>query len=172
MTTGRRLAYASLLTMYMLSCAPALAERCSMVGCGGQVFYLFLPDTQLTGGDKMRFGGHGQSCTAEGDQTFTQPGLPAVNAVAQMRADLRVLLSQQVVEANIDAFRPPRLDDESPTCKVVWSEPGNLGVTLDAGEKVRILGYRTFVQNYERAGRKGTRVFQRQVLFALVTVLD
>jgi hypothetical protein len=155
-----------------LSCSlvPAFAEYCSMIGCRGEVGYVFLPGDPYVVKNKHFFRNRQECALPKGDNPFGTVDLPEVNATVSV-ARLSNLLTDQDIEKNLGAFGS---DDMEPTgngaeCRVTWKEP-ELGNLLDAGIKVRILGYRTFVGHRTVTGDVRTVTFDTQLLFALVIV--
>jgi len=161
---------------FLLVHGEARAERCEMVGCPG-IYYIFLPDE---GHGPIIFQSGRQRCTpAEDVQTFVEPGLPAVNAIATLKQDNRGLYSEVGIEGQIDQFQPPSVDPESNSrtgCVVRWSEPEYPEGSPESGTKLRILGYRTFLGHRTvtwpatAQGPSETRTNPQQLLFALVTL--
>ncbi len=166
----------------LLSCTivplqTARGELCRMIGCSNQLFYIFLPDANLTPGANATFNMTGQGCKApEESQTFERKGLPAVNEVATLKAEGRWVYTEEQIEEEIDSFQPPGFDSASAgNCAISWEAPDGSG-SLDMGMKLQILGYRTFVGHSKVEFRKigkdlqQTTSYPEQLLFAMVVV--
>ncbi len=157
--------------------AGASAEPCRMVGCANQVFYIFMPDANLTPETDAAFNFMGTHCKSpDSSQTFVRKGLPAVNEVATLKAEGRWVYTQQQLEAEIDLFQPLGADRSSTEdCAIIWKAPDG-GGSLDPGMKLRVLGYRTFVghRRLESSGAPGAlyqaATYPEQLLFAMVLV--
>ncbi len=167
---------ALLLLSALLAPQAARAEPCRMMGCSNQLFYIFLPDANLTPAASPAVAMTGQGCNASAvSQTFERRGLPAVNEVATLKADGRWVYTEEQIEAEIDAFQPPGFDRATSGCAIAWAAPDGSG-SLDTGTKLQIVGYRTFVGHSKIEFRKPGGDLQQmtsypqQLLFAMVVV--
>jgi hypothetical protein len=123
-----------------------------------------------------------QRCKGPVDsQTFIGADLPNANEIVALKAD-RGTCREQDIDRERDQFQPPFVDVAKAVegCQVEWHEPN--AQVLQAGSKLRILGYRTFVGhhsqlwpavnlpnlNYKVAAEVKTN--PQQLLFALVAV--
>lgn len=166
-----------LLLSFFIPVAGANAEPCRMIGCGNQVFYIFLPDANLAPSDNATFHNSGKLCKGPDDsQTFERKGLPAVNEVASLRAKGRWVYTQQQIEEEADLFQPLGFGQSpSADCSISWEAPDG-GGSLDPGMKLQVLGYRTFVGHRKvdtgnaHSELNGARSYPEQLLFAMVVV--
>jgi hypothetical protein len=170
-----------LLLILLLGAYPSVSsavESCSRNGCLGPG-YIFVPDP--IGLKSFILGGHLVCADPEDMQTFPKPGLPLVNEVVTLKASARRFFDESDIEANIEAFQPPHVVDPGvkpgEDCHAVWHEP-DAQEQLEAGMKVRILGYRTFVSHLTRVWgpssyipRPYTKALPQQLMFALVEVV-
>ena len=153
------------------------AEPCRLVGCANQVFYIFMPDANLTPETDAASNLADTHCKSpDSSQTFLRKGLPAVNEVATLKAEGRWVYTQQQLEEEIDLFQPLGADRSSTEdCSIIWKAPDG-GGSLDPGMRLRVLGYRTFVSHrkMESNGAPGelyqTTTYPEQLLFAMVLV--
>lgn len=152
----------------------ASAEECSMIGCTGEVGYVYLPGGIFNGKQVVYHLG-GRVCPAvQGFSPFGSTLLPAVNSIVSISGAPRGLYTEPEIEQSIRAFRAgvPLQGDSDRPCQAGWSEPTNIGMIIRAGVEVRILGYRTFTQHRTVVGTVRTGVLTEQLLFALVVVTD
>lgn len=166
-------ALSAILALSLLSTS-ASAEYCNMLGCG--VGYIFLPVDRGNGQGEM--GEH--HCTPAPDViTFKETDLPRVNQIVTLKAGQRRLFSEDEIAAQIDGFKTPYFErvNSAQFCAMKWKEPdndlSNMG-TLLAGDKFRILGYRTFVAHQTGNFPPGSPRYQtqpEQLLFVLVDPL-
>lgn len=162
------------LLMGLMSAPRANAEDCSIIGCAGEVGYVYLPGAIFNGNPVVYHLG-GRVCPAVQDiSPFGTTSLPAVNSISSISGNPRGLYTEPEIEQSIEAFRAgiPLPDKGDHACKAGWSEPRNVGMIIRAGVGVRILGYRTFTQRRTVTGTVRTGVLAEQLLFALVVVVD
>ena len=118
---------------------------------GGMPVYVFIPNP-FPGG--YIFGT--QRCKGPVDsQTFIGADLPNANEIVALKAD-RGTCREQDIDRERDQFQPPFVDVAKAVegCQVEWHEPN--AQVLQAGSKLRILGYRTFVGHHsDRVPRGG-----------------
>ena len=158
-----------LFTGLLMNARGAVAEPCSMIGCKGQVGYVFLPAPVCCNTKPPRFFLSGQQCLPpRDDNPFGGDTLPAVNAVVAIRVPTRLLL-QQDIEKNLPAFHPEQMERTGASCAVTWAQP-ELGNGLDQGNKVTILGYRSFVGQHTIYGKVRTTTYDEQLLFAMILI--
>jgi hypothetical protein len=105
------------------SLSNAYAEPCRMIGCVGNVGYIHVPRSQL------------QSSTI-----FRKPGLPNVNTIERLSANVALLASHTFGSPNYanELRRDLKSAVESNTVLAGW------GSGLRPESKVRILSYQTF----------------------------
>jgi hypothetical protein len=164
-----------LLTVVFLTIplVPASAEDCDMIGCQGEVGYIFLHTRSFGTAKPMRFHlDRKNSCVATDNGPFDSRDLPLVNSSATIRR-YTMLVDETVIHDLADKFQPDRAEriGSSNQCRVVFKEPER-GNGLRVGNKVQILGYRTFVSHYEIGQGTNTRQVSQQLLFALVLVRE
>lgn len=155
----------------LVSASEAQAGMCRMTGC--ELGYIFLPTVYAS--PTYLLGNH--KCSFSGDlHTFVEDPLPMVNQIVTMKASRKGLFTEQEIEASLDEFQPPYVDtfESNGECVAKWKEPGD-GSFLVAGDKVRILGYRTFVGHHTRPGPRLVEglepkpiTFPWQLMFILV----
>jgi hypothetical protein len=94
---------------------------------------------------------------------FGTTGLPDINLKATIAVDLTQLLTQDEIERHIGNFHAVRHEEKEDWRghKVVVPQIGILGDAMKSGAKVKILGYRTFLNPVDH----------QQILFAMVLVL-
>ncbi len=165
-----------MLSLFVLN-TDATAEPCRMIGCGNQVFYVFLPDAMLTSNADATIPTSGKLCKADDTQTFARKGLPAVNEVATLKANGRWVYTEQQIEEEADLFQPSGSGQSAVAdCASSWEAPDG-GGSLDAGMKLQVLGYRTFI-GHRKTELRETRAlsqptsYPEQLLFAMVLVAD
>jgi len=159
----------------------AQAEDCDVVGCPDPG-YVYIPMvTQNTIYQVLSQSGFKICQKPDDGQTFTIDGLPAVNDTVIIMAAQKGLYTEDALLPELDQFHPPAPPDPvrpGSDCKAAFHEPMD-GNILRRGDRVRILGYRTFVNHYVLKypavdtpnfhSPAHERKVARQLLFALVT---
>ncbi|MDR3533371.1 MAG: hypothetical protein P4L90_22790 [Rhodopila sp.] len=162
------------ITAVLFASSPdAWAEYCWMIGCVGRVGYVYLPSPQYPPDAHGHYQLDGHECAApEIEQPFHE-GFPDVNTVATVASQGTQLLTQDDIERHLGSFQGPSIEQtDNGGCRGVWRPPADLsGDPMKTGAKVKILGYRTFINQIGRAGRHDSiATSHEQILFALVLV--
>ena len=150
------------------------AENCWMVGCGGRVGYVFMPDDlyPLAGG--IHYQMYRRECTPPPNgNPFGDNNFPDINSVQAIVIDNTSLLEEGDIISHLGSFPPVSIvrDDDSGQCQAVRKLPRDVGGSaMMAGARVKVLGYRTFVSQRSETGSAGTVTRHEQILFALVLV--
>jgi hypothetical protein len=126
----RAVAVATALSVGIVGSHCAKAEYCWMVGCGGLIGYTYLPVRDTYPGDVV------MSCSPFGSKS-----LPDVNSEVAIEAGMTFVYSVRQIENDIKNF--PRMSTQS-TMAECEGRPAPTGMELRQGERVKILGYRTF----------------------------
>jgi hypothetical protein len=173
MRRSTRFILIAILAALIAPASHAGAEPCWATGCNGLVGYIFLPSRYYPGTNRtVHFTLGHQDCTGPvDDRPFGETAPPDVNATVSVAVSGTPVYSAVDISQQLASFRP--IDIEQDTngdgCKVTWTRfPG--GMKLDAGAKVRILGYQTFVGQHSDVGTSGAITVNDQLLFALVLV--
>jgi hypothetical protein len=152
-----------------LSASAADAEYCSMMGCRGDIGYVFLPaDGRYYG--KFKYGDY--ECSLPDDyDPFGGNRLPAVSSVVSIKS-FTSFYDETELTRKIDQFRPLDVEKIVPgkKCAASWAQPDG-GMQINSSTQVRILGYRTFIGHIRTIREKRTDVYERQLLFALIQVV-
>jgi hypothetical protein len=134
----------------------AHAENCWMVGCTGLMGYVYIP----------HLGPYEGSCedTAQFNP-FGDKDIPDVNTIVTNQIGGTGVYAAAQIESEIKDF--PRISvtvvDGKCKSELIAAKPAPLGMSMAKGERVRILGYRTFHADTE---------LWRDLLFAFVMVVD
>ena len=145
----RAIAVTTALSLGTVGSHSAQAEYCWMVGCVGLIGYIYLPVRDTYPGDVV------MSCSP-----FGSKGLPDVNSVVAIDAGMTFVYAVRQIESEIKNF--PRVSPSS-TMAECQGKPAPLGMELRQGERVKILGYRTFPAD---------PIWVNDLPFALVMVLQ
>jgi len=142
-----------------------------MIGCRGQVGYVFIP--LITPG-KPHIAIDGKDCDVP---TIPRPfgdGLPPdVNSVVAIAEENTPLLSEEAIVSHLGSFAGVSTQRDAVTgrCRAVWTSPRDVPSNImKAGATIKILGYRTFVSEGSEIGSAGAVTRHEQLLFALVLV--
>ena len=117
------------------------AEKCWMVGCVGMIGYVYIPATQV-----WPFLIDTPFCSeASKFFPFQTKGLPDVNSTVTINGAL--LLSEGYIEKHPDDFPLVYIDVTHMPCHAELQPSDLQGMEMKGGAKVRILGYRSFVNS-------------------------
>jgi hypothetical protein len=154
----------------------AEAENCWMIGCAGQIGYVFLPvPVYYPSNGEALFSLNRHPCSGPSpteDRPFGTAGLPEVNSVVALADNVR-LLTQEEIETHLGSFQGVslRLTADGSECEAAWRPPVDAGgEPMRAGATLKILGYRTFVSQTSWSSPGGISTSHEQLLFALVLV--
>lgn len=161
----------------LITTTAAFAEDCSMIGCRGNIGYVFLPGD----GTNLDYIQNGRTCSAPDDanpfegKNGGQRGsstLPDVNATVGLRTYTRLLQERDIAE-NLEQFHAVHSDPPagSKECHLSWSQP-EMGDGIGSAVTVKILGYRTILGRERYPGKASTGTYSTQLLFALVQVIQ
>lgn len=142
----RRFAPVAVVAVGLVAGAPAFAAACHEAACVGRVGYVIVPQ-----------GEQGDPSTAS---AFGRRGLPRVNEIVRLVRPAQ-LLTEPLVADRRDEFGDLQADIVRMGADDFDNPEIPVGVVLQAGTRVRVLSYRTFVTNRGETG---------QMLFALVMV--
>ncbi len=148
-----------------------------MVGCRGNVGYIFLPG----GGSNFEYRLNRHTCSlpsgatpfdAKNGRERGGTNLPNVNSVVALQTGTRLFQEQDIAD-NVDQFHVMHGERTAAgnECHVVWSQPDK-GDGIGPRAKVKILGYRTMLGQERISGTVRTVKYSTQLLFALVQVIQ
>ena len=154
----------------------ASAENCWMIGCGGRVGYVYLPISLFPPNPSARFNVNEHDCGPMGEfMPFQGNGLPDVNSVVTVARTGVELLTEDSIQTHPGSFRGISFDisDADGSCRAFLPKPLDAnGSPMHEGAKLRILAYRTFVNQTSAGGKAGAVTKHEQILFAMVLVIN
>jgi hypothetical protein len=171
----RTLIAATTMLGWIMPLNPTQAENCWMIGCTNRIGYIFVPTQLFPSDGHVHYRLDGKECSyPTNDHPLGKDRLPDVNSIVPISVDRTLLLTQEAIHAHLGSFQAVTVErnDDGSDCRAVWREPVDVpGDALKAGAKVKILGFRTFVNVRTASGPMGDATYHEQILFALVLVL-
>ncbi len=144
----------------------AISEYCWMIGCGGDIGYVFIPSEQIfyTPDSPIQYLNNDKYTRDASNRLFLEYGLPKVNDIVTLNSYAHLLQGNEI-EKNKDVILNfgHVYDDETRTVSIMEMLPGTFDAAfpMQPGAKLKILGYHSFL------GR-----VVHMPLFALVIVIS
>ena len=153
----------SYLLLFSTQC---IAEPCSMIGCSGNIGYIYIP-LPVDGTTEPIFTQNNELCNKDSKLSqFKNTSLPNVGSILKVDNRSDFYYSEDEITKNLGDFYV----DISYTprgCVVSPHFPRDVGMELD-GNEVKIIGYRTF--STKDVKRVGYHPAFSDILFALIYV--